>query len=342
MKRKPTLMDVASMAGVSTATVSNVLNNTKNVGEEVRRKINDAVRTLNYIPNNVAKSLRVKESKLIGLMISDIANPFFAQVVRGIEDALAANGYTVILCDTDVDVEKEKTYLRVLLSRRIDGLVVSLAGDEHEYDHFRALDLPVVFFNRTPDSDAFNRVKTQNFEGAYLAASHLIDHGYRRIAIVAGPQHISVGRERLLGFRRALEDRGRVFDPELVGIGQFNVEGGYSAMEELMGRTQKPDAVFTCNNVLTLGAFRFLQGAGYRIPQDIAFLGYDDPDWTTIVEPPLSVIRQHGFEMGLETGALVLECVKNKDIKRVREISLRSELVIRKSCGCLGAESVAG
>ena len=117
MKRKPTLLDVATMAGVSTATVSNVLNGTKNVGSEVKRKIHEAVEALNYIPNNVAKSLRVKESKLVGLMLSDISNPFFAQVVRGLEDSLAAKGYTVILCDTDVDVEKEKTYLRVLLSR---------------------------------------------------------------------------------------------------------------------------------------------------------------------------------------------------------------------------------
>ena len=341
MKRKPTLLDVATMAGVSTATVSNVLNGTKNVGSEVKRKIHEAVEALNYIPNNVAKSLRVKESKLVGLMLSDISNPFFAQVVRGLEDSLAAKGYTVILCDTDVDVEKEKTYLRVLLSRRIDGLVVSLAGDEHEYDHFKALDLPVVFFNRTPDSDIFNRVKTQNFDGAYLAASHLIDHGYRRIGIVAGPQHISVGRERLHGFRRALEDRGQEFDPELVGIGQFSVEGGYSAMEALMGLTRKPDAVFTCNNVLTLGAFRFLRDAGCRIPQDIAFLGYDDPDWTTIVDPPLSVIRQHGFEMGQKTGELVLDCIQKKETKLAREISLCSELVIRKSCGCLGAAAVA-
>lgn len=332
MKNKPTLKQVAEFAGVSTATVSNVLNNSKHVGDEVKQKVYQAINTLNYIPNNLAKSLRVRESKLIGLMISDISNPFFGLVVRGIEDVLARNGYNVLLCDTDSSSIKEKEYLKVLLSRRIDGLIVSLAGNEEE--HFRNLDIPLVFFNRIPDSACYNAVQTNNFGGSYLATGHLIKHGYRRIAVIAGPQQISVGRERLNGFRQAIEENGYEFDPGLLRISQFTIEGGYLAMQELMEQKIKPDAVFTCNNVLTLGAFRYLREAEFHIPADIAIIGYDDTEWATIVEPPLSVVRQPAYIQGLETAGLILECLKTKDNKQVRKICLEPELLIRKSCGC--------
>jgi len=330
--RKPTLLDVADLAGVSTATVSNVINDTKYVGDEVKRKIHEAIETLNYIPNNLAKSLRVKESKLIGLMISDISNPFFPPVVRGIEDVLARNGFNVLLCDTDTDPVKERNYLKVLLGRRIDGLIVSLAGAE--YSHFQDLDIPVVFFNRIPETGSYNTVQTANVEGAFLATTHLLSHDYKRIAIVAGPQHLSVGRERLVGYREALEKSGSAYDPDLVKVSPFNSDGGYSAMKELMEQDKKPDAVFTCNNVLTLGAFRFLRESGFKIPSQIALVGYDDPDWTTLVDPPLTVIRQQSFEMGLETGGLILDCLKKKESKGARKIVMSLELGIRKSCGC--------
>lgn len=332
MKIKPTLKDVADFAGVSTATVSNVLNNSKHVGDEVKQKVYRAIDTLDYIPNNLAKSLRVNASRLIGLMISDISNPFFGAVVRGIEDVLAKNGYNVLLCDTDSNSLKEKDYLKVLLSRRIDGLIVSLAGNEEE--HFRNLDIPLVFFNRIPDSNNYNVVQTDNYKGAYLATEHLISHGFRRIAIISGPQHISVGRERLNGFRDALENNGCKFDPSLLRVSPFTTDGGYLAMKDLMEQKKKPEALFAGNNVLTLGAFRYLREKGFQIPAEIAIIGYDDPEWATIIEPPLTVVRQPAYNQGLETAGLILECLRTKDNKQVRRISLEPELVVRRSCGC--------
>jgi len=332
--RKSTLKDVAELAGVSTATVSHVLNDSKFVGDALKLKVLAAVDTLDYVPNSLAKSLRMSESKLIGLMISDISNPFFSLVVRGIEDGLAKSDYNVLLCNTDSTFSKEEEYLKVLLSRRIDGLVVSSAGGEG--NHFRSTGVPLVFLNRSPNSLANNMVTTNNYKGAYWATEHLVKHGYQRIAIIAGPQHINTARDRLMGYCCAIGDNGGVPDDGLLKIGQFDTESGYTAMQELMGQKVKPDAVFTCNNLMTLGAFRYLREAGLKIPEQIALVGYDDPEWATIAEPPLTVIRQPAYNLGLTAAKLVVECIKEKNQGKPQKIFLDPELIVRKSCGCNG------
>ena len=332
MKKKPTMQDVAAIAGVSTATVSNVINNTKNVSEGTKRKILDVIESLDYIPNNLAKSLKMQDTKLIGLLISDIANPFFPPVVRGIEDSLAENGYNLILCETNSDSNLERENLRVLLSRRIEGLMVSLAGSEES--HFENIDTPLVFFNRVPVSDQYNKVQVKNFKAAYVGTTHLIGHDYKRVAILAGPQHLNVGRDRLFGYKEALLESGREVDSNYISIREFTVAEGYQGMKELMDRSPKPDAVFTSNNALTLGAFQYLKDAGYRIPTDIAFLGYDDTQWATIVDPPISVVRYPMYEMGQAIGAMIIALVKSRGQEPPRTIAFEPELVVRKSCGC--------
>jgi len=333
VKKKPTLQDVAAMAEVSTATVSNVINNTKNVSIETKQKILEAIETLNYIPNNLAKSLKIQDTKLIGLLISDIANPFFPPVIRGIEDSLADSGYNLILCETNSDSNLEKKNLRVLLSRRIEGLLVSLAGSEDL--HFSNIDTPLVFFNRVPVSDQFNKVQVKNFKAAYVGTTHLIEHKYERIAIVAGPQYLNVGRDRLLGYKQALIDGGQEIDSKYISIKEFSVAEGYQGMKELMQQDPKPDAVFTSNNALTLGAFKFLKDTAiYKIPEDIAFLGYDDTQWATIVDPPITVVRYPMYEMGLAVGTMIIELVKGQGLIPPRTIAFEPELEVRKSCGC--------
>lgn len=327
---------MAKIAGVSTATVSHVLNDSKYVGDELKQRVSQAMSTLKYVPNNLAKSLRMQESRLIGLMISDISNPFFSLVVRGIEEGLARNSYNVLLCNTDSSSEKEQEYLKVLLSRRIDGLVVSSAGNEGK--HFSSKDVPLVFLNRRPDSTDNNLVTTNNFKGGKLATEHLINHGFQRIAVIAGPQHISTGRDRLLGFRSALEDHGCKWDVSLVKYGQFDVNSGYQAMRELVEQAIKPDAVFICNNLMTLGAFQYLRDTGINIPGEIAVIGYDDPVWATIVEPALTVIRQPAYSLGLQAADLIVQCIKEENKGAPQQIYLDPELIIRKSCGCNGSK----
>jgi len=332
VRKKPTLQDVALLAGVSTATVSNAINNSKFVAEITRRKVFGAVDLLNYIPNNLAKSLKTRDTHLIGLLVSDIANPFFPPVVRGIEDQLAINGYNILLSETNSDSVREKENLRMLLGRRIDGLIVSIAGCEEE--HFSSIDIPIVFFNRVPFSGQYNTVQVKNFKAAYIGTEHLINHGYRRIAMIAGPEHLNVGRDRMRGYMQALHDCGLDTDIRYISSGEFSDHRGYMAMRILMSHKEPPEAVFTGNNALSLGAFRYLKDARIRIPDDIAFVGYDDTGWATIVDPPLTIVRYPMYEMGVQIGTLILDAIKNSGRSSTQTIEFEPELVVRRSCGC--------
>lgn len=335
MKRS-TLKEVAKMAGVSTASISNTLNGTKKVSEEMKLKIYSAVQELNYQPNIVAKSLRIQESRIIGLLISDISNPIFSNIVRGIEEELAKSDYNVLLCNTDSSVEKERKYLDVLIGKRVDGLIVSSAGNSGDY--FRSLDktgVPIIFLNRCPEFMNSDVIMANNIKGAYLATEHLIRHAYSKIAIITGPSSISTGKDRLIGYKRALEDYGVSESELLVKEGAFSVESGYAKMKELMEQDMKPDAVFISNNSMTLGAYKYLKETNVHIPDQIAVLGYDDVDWAEIVDPPITTIRQPAYQLGVNAGSLMLARIKEKDVKR-EIMYMETELVIRRSCGCSG------
>ncbi|MEH6995790.1 LacI family DNA-binding transcriptional regulator [Neobacillus drentensis] len=332
--KRATLKEVATLAGVSTATVSNVLNETKHVSDEVKNKVFTAIQELNYQPNIVAKSLRVQESRIIGLLISDIANPFFSIVVRGIEEELAKSDYSILLCNTDSSVEKEDKYLKVLIGKRVDGLIVSSTGNTGDY--FRSMEktgVPMVFLNRCPDFMVSDVIMTNNIKGAYSGTEHLIRHGYEKIAIITGPISISTGKDRLTGYKRALEDYGITELDQFVKEGNFDIESGYTKMKELMEQENKPDAVFISNNSMTLGAYKYLKESGISIPDQLAVVGYDDSDWADIVDPPITTIKQPAYELGVHAARLILARIINKQVKR--EITyMDTELIIRHSCGC--------
>lgn len=334
--KRATLREVAVLAGVSTATVSNVLNDTKYVSDEIKKKVKLASEELNYEINTVAKSLRVKESRTIGLLISDIANPFFSSVVRGIEEELAKSNYSLLLCNTDSNIEKEDNYLKVLIGKRIDGLIVSSAGNSGEY--FKSLKntgVPIVFLNRCPDFMTFDVIMTNNIKGAYSATEHLIRHEYRKIAIITGTLSISTGKDRLIGYKRALEDYGISECNLLIKEGNFGIDSGYKMMKELMLQDEKPDAVFISNNSMTLGAYKYLKEEAYSIPDDIALLGYDDSDWAELFEPPITTVRQPSYEIGTQAAKLIVGRIVNKHIKK-EIMYMDTQLIIRKSCGCMG------
>jgi DNA-binding LacI/PurR family transcriptional regulator len=335
VKKKATLKEVAELAGVSTATVSNVLNETKYVSDEVKKQVYSAMTTLNYVPNTLAKSLRVKETNLVGLMISDISNPFFSSVVRGIEDGLADNGYNVLLCNTDSNIKKEKEYLKVLLGKRVDGLIISSSGNSEEhYKELGNLGVPVIFLNRHPNLLISDIVSTNNIKGAYLATEHLIRHGYKKIGIISGPQNISTGRDRLLGFKQAMNQYDIPVYENLIKEGDFNKKSGYDLMKEIVNEDVKPEALLICNNFMTLGAYRAIQDLGIRIPNDLAIVGYDDPDWASIANPPLTAIKQPAYDQGIHAARLIIERIKSRTHINPREIYLTPTLIIRKSCGC--------
>jgi LacI family transcriptional regulator len=334
--KNPTLKEVASLAQVSTATVSNVINNTKHVSESVKKQVYTAMEALNYKPNEIAKSLRVKQSRLIGILISDISNDFISKVVKGIENTLSEIGYNVLLCSTDSDFEKEKEYLNVFMGKRIDGLIISSSGTG-DYEHYEDLlkaKVPVVFLNRCPDHFPSNMVMTNNIKGAYMATEHLIKHGHKKIGIITGPMHFSTGRDRFIGYQRALDDYGIPLKKELVLEGCFNIESGYELTKKLFKENMGADALFISNNSMSLGAYKYIKEQGIKIPEEIAIYGYDDPEWADIVDPPLSGIKQPAFELGVYAAKKIVDtvqgnCPESRGIKY-----LDPEMVVRKSCGC--------
>ncbi|KIL37481.1 hypothetical protein SD71_02255 [Cohnella kolymensis] len=332
--KRPTLKEVAQLAGVSTATVSNAINDKKYVRSEVKEQVYSAMQALNYQPNTIAKSLRKQESRIVGLLISDVANPFFASVARGIEMELAANDYNVLLCNTDSSVEKEREYLEGLIGKRIDGLIVSSAGNTGDY--FRSMEetgVPIVFLNRCPQFMNCDVILTNNTRGAYDATEHLIRHGYNRIAIITGPTSLSTGKDRLTGYRRALEDYGISEQDALVKEGRFDIESGYEKMKELLEQEYKPDAVFVSNNSMTLGGYKYLKEKEISIPDQLAVIVFDDPDWAELVDPPVTSVRQPTYELGVQAAKLMMASIKDRKTKH-DIMYMDPALIVRQSCGC--------
>ncbi|WML57832.1 LacI family DNA-binding transcriptional regulator [Neobacillus sp. PS2-9] len=329
-----TLKEVAQLANVSTATVSNVINNTKHVSEDLKKKVYESMKVLNYKPNEIAKSLKVKQSRLIGILISDISNSFISKVVKGIESTLSEKGYNVLLCSTDSDVEKEKEYLKVLMGKRIDGLIISSSGGGNHYDDLLKAKVPLVFLNRCPEHLPSNMVMTNNIKGAYMATEHLIKHGYKKIAIITGPMQYSTGRDRYIGYKRALEDYAISYHDELVLEGDFTIESGYELTKEIIESKMKIDAIFISNNSMSLGSYKYIKEQGLKIPQDIALYGFDDPEWADVVDPPLSGITQPAFELGVYAAQKMIDTIQGT-CPEIREIKyLDPNMIIRKSCGC--------
>jgi len=333
--KKPTLKEVAQLANVSTATVSNVINNTKFVREEVKKQVYEAMEDLNYRPNEIAKSLRVQQSKLIGILISDISNGFISTVVKGIETTLSEKGYNVLLCSTDSDIEKEKEYLNLLMGKRIDGLIISSsAGTGEHYNDLIKAKVPLVFLNRCPDHFPSNMVMTNNIKGAYMATEHLISHSYKKIAVITGPLHFSTGRDRFIGYQRALDDYGIPFKKEFVFEGNFDIESGYKLTEAILKSDLKVEAIFISNNSMALGAYKYIKEKGLKIPQDIAIYGYDDPEWADVVDPPLSGISQPAYELGVYAANNIIKTILGISSESREIVYLDPEMKVRASCGC--------
>jgi LacI family transcriptional regulator len=349
-----TMKDVAERAGVSTTTVSHVINQTRFVSEENRSKVQEAMKALGYQPNAIAKSLRQKSTNTIGLMISDIANPFFTSLIRGVEDVANAAGFNLILCNTDEKPEKEYTYLDVLQQKQVDGVIVAPTGEN--LDYFEALvdnGFPMVFIDRRLEGIACPAVLADNENGSYEAVSHLIGLGHRRIGIVVGLLGVTSTTERLRGYQKALAEHGLPFDKELVLPGKSKVESGREAALQLLALTARPSAIFATNNQMTIGVMRALHEQGVRCPDDMAVVGFDDFEWASAFRPLLTTVAQPVYDMGRVAAETLIERIRNKGetgdkggagvtgkadragAKQV--ITLGCTLVVRESCGAGGA-----
>lgn len=330
----PTMQDVAKAAGVSVATVSATINGSARVSAKLEARVREAIRAVGYQPNGIARSLKKGSTKTIGLVVTDITNPYFTSVVRSIEDVAHAHGYAVILCNSDEDVAKERIYLELLRARMVDGLVFAPAGDAGEYLDFPAEQrAPAVFLDRTVDSVAADAVVVDNAGGSRLAIHHLIALGHRRIGFISGRRHLSTSRERLEGYRRALEENGLAFEPALVCDGNFRQQDAYESALRLLARSPRPTAVFAANNLMAIGLMLAIKDAGLRCPDDVSVACFDDFDWANVFHPRLTTVAQPTTAIGVQAMTLLLGRLQGAPAEApARRIVLRPELIVRDSC----------
>lgn len=330
----PTLKDVAERAGVSRATVSRVLNNNPNVAGDLRDRVLEAVHLLGYQPNRAARRLRANVSDVFGLIISDIENPFFTSVVRGVEDAAYAHRLSVVLCNTDEDPAKQRMYLRVMQAERVAGLIIAPTSvhDSKEFAEVRQLGIPVILLDRRIDDFEADAVTIDNISGAYAAVKHLIDLGHTRIGLISGSHSLTTGRERYEGYCKALNTAGMRIDEKLIKVGNFKTDSGYSLMTDLITANHPPTAVFVANNLMTLGALRALREHQIRVSEDIALVGFDDMPWSGELCPPLTAVSQPTYELGQETVQLLVRRLADPNAS-VRTVTLQPRLIVRESCG---------
>jgi LacI family transcriptional regulator len=329
-----TLRDVAREAGVSLATVSHVINGTRFVADETRQRVLAAIDRLHYEVNSVARSLKRNHSQAIGLLISDITNPYFTSLVCGVEDVAREAGYTVVLCNADEDPERELRYLQLLRQKRVDGILMAPTGVHHRYlDHLVEVGFPLVCFDRALPDLPCDSVVLDNVGGAREAVSHLIHLGHRRIGIITGLPRVGTTAGRLEGYRQALRAHGIAEEPELIRQGNGRRDGGFTQTLALLDLVRPPTALFTTNNLMTLGALAALAARGVRVPGDMAVVGFDDFEWTDVLRPYLTTVAQPTYEIGTTAARLLLARIEHRAEGMPRQVVLSPRLIARESCG---------
>ncbi len=328
-----TSQDVAKKAGVSVATVSRVLNDSPHVRPTVKRKVLRAVKALNFQPNRTAQRLRAKQSKVLGLIISDIQNPFFTSVVRGIEDVAYHNGYSLVLCNSDEDIEKEKLYINIMRAEAVAGVIIASTLESNPLvSDLRQHDIPVVAVDRRIKNQKIDSVFVANARGAYAAVSHLIELGHRKIGFVGLPWTCVPGKERFDGYQQALRENSLPVARSLVRIGDAKQPSGRARTLELLQSQPSITALFVANNLMTLGALDAIHECGLKIPDDISIVGFDDMPWASLLQPPLTAVAQPTYELGHKSAELLLERVKNPGA-RMEQVQLDTTLIVRGSTG---------
>ncbi|MFD9634851.1 LacI family DNA-binding transcriptional regulator [Streptomyces violascens] len=325
------IKDVAAEAGVSVATVSRVLNSHPSVSEAARARVLAAVETLGYRPNAVARSLRTDQTRTLGLVISDVLNPYFTELARSVEEAARALGYSVIIGNADERPELQDHHVRTLLDRRIDGLLVSPTdgGSPLMLEAARG-GTPMVFVDRWIPGIDVPVVRADGRAAIRDLVAHLHRLGRRRLAIIAGPAATTTGSERVEAFRAALGEHGISLPDDYVGQGDFQAASGRRATERFLALPEPPDAVFAADNLMTLGALDALRARGLRIGDDIALAAFDDIPWFVHTDPPVTAIAQPTGELGRAAVRALADLIEGRT---PRSVTLPASLVVRRSCG---------
>jgi len=328
-----TIKQVAARASVSSATVSHVINGTRFVSEAVREQVQKAMDELEYRPNALARSLRSGYTHTLGLVLPDSANPFFAEVGHSIEIAAFEAGYSVILCNTENDFEKESLYIDVLTKKQVDGIVFVSTGDRSDsVEKLVEMKIPTVVMDRDFPGLELDIVAADNLQGGYLAAQHLIALGHKHIGCITGPSGINPSARRVAGFKKTLQEAGLIVEPDLIVSGDFHPESGWEMGRAMLVQGNAPTAIFACNDLMAMGVLRAATELGLRVPDDLALMGYDDIELASYTNPPLTTIKQPKVEMGLAALNFLLSRIQDKQ-SVPQSVLLPVSLAIRGSCG---------
>jgi LacI family transcriptional regulator len=326
-----TIYDVARDAGVSPATVSRVLNGNQEVSKDLAERVRASVSALGYRRNSLARSLRRQSTTVWGLIISDIENPFFTSVARGIEDVAHQSGFSVVLCNSDEDLEKEARYLELVVEERMAGAIIAPASEsDTDIGPLVQRKMPVVALDRQLSRFAVDTALVDNAQGAEQATTHLLDVGAKRPACVTGPERTTTGSERLEGFQRALAQAGRASDPDYVRRSNFREDGGYTSTCQLLELHEPPDALFVANNLMALGALRALREYGAMVPRDVTFVCFDELPWAGLIHPSVTTVSQPTHALGRAAAELLLSRTREY-AGPPKEIMLPPTLKVRES-----------
>ncbi len=327
----PTIKDVANLAGVSTATVSYVINGTQRITDETRGKVEKAMAALQYQPSAPARSLRVRRTRTVGLLVPQLSNQFFTEAAHGIEEVLQRNGYSLIISESTDDIANEKRLVEVFDSLLVDGLILVPCSPKQDYLAKALTDRhPTVFLDRRPTDFQCDAVILDNCHATYEAISFLTRMGHKKIAMLLGAEWYSTTRDRMAGYKKALEEAGIEFDPNLIRHGDYGIDSGIALTHELL-TSRKPTAIFSASAYMTLGAFFKAQAMSIKIPEQLAIIGCDDLPWANAANPPLSMIYQPSYEMGKRAAELPLNRIEHPT-GDFETIYLSTKLRIRGSC----------
>lgn len=327
-----TIRDIAKAANVSVPTVSRVLNG-RVVAEDLALRVRRAAKELNYVPNRAARRLRGSGNRLWGAIFSDITNTFYAEVLKGLEHTLSNDQATLIFGNANSDPQREAALIQVMREEGVSGLIIAPTSEvdsalgPHVADGF-----PIVVVDRRMSDVAVDTVRSDTLQGAYSAVSHLIALGHRRVAFIGGPERLSSARDRLAGFRGAVEAAGIPLPPDFVRAGDYHLESGFREARNLLALPEPPTAVLVANNEMVMGALNAFHEAGCRIPEEIAIVGFDDFPWAISLNPPLTAVAQPARRIGSHAAELLLERAENPGLP-ARTVTFETELIVRMSCG---------
>lgn len=336
----PTIHDVAKRAGVAPITVSRVINDSGYISRETRERVEAAIVKLGYVPNTLARSLRVKRTNTLALVVTDITNPFFTQVARGVEDVASDAGYTVVFCNTDESEEEEIKYSKVLIQKRVDGfLLVPAQGSSRSVRLIQDQGIPVVVIDRRLSNIEADMVRCESEDGAYRLVRLLQDLGHQRIAVISGPADTSTAEDRVAGYRRAMAEAG-LSSQEMALYGAFTHDSGYRLAQQILAADPRPTALLAANNFIAIGTLKALRDAHLSVPDDMSIVAFDDLPEIMVVEPLLTVAAQPAYEMGRLAAEMLLKRLNGDMPQGWQEIVLPTEIIMRQSIATVKPSSL--